>query len=100
MQQIKNKEAVRKWKEWSQGSSFRFNEGAIIYDRDVSSLETWGDKLDAIDFYIVLGEIQPVSFRASTASEVSADEDPGGVQRHPGSVNLKVFLISNKAPQT
>ena len=91
-QQVKNKEVVRKWKEWAQGSSFCFNEGAIIYDRDVSSLVTWGDKLDAIDFYVVLGATQPVSLRASTASEASTDEGLGGVQRHPGSVNFKVFL--------
>ena len=42
-QQVKNKEVVRKWKEWAQGSSFCFNEGAIIYDRDVSEMETWGE---------------------------------------------------------
>jgi len=94
-QQVKNKEVVRKWKEWAQGSSFCFNEGALIYDRDVSSLETWGDKLDAIDFYIVLGVTQPVSLRASNFSEASTDEGPGRVQRHPGSVNFKVFLPTN-----
>jgi len=94
-QQVKNKEVVRKWKEWAQGSSFCFNEGAIIYDRDVSGLETWGDKLDAIDFYIVLGTSRPVSLRASTVSEALTDEGPGRVQRNPGSVNFKVFVPTN-----
>ena len=55
-------------------------------------METWGDKLDAIDFYIVLGETQPVSLRVSTTSEATTDEGQGGVQRHPGSVNFKVFV--------
>jgi hypothetical protein len=99
-QQVKNKEVVRKWKEWAQGSSFCFNEGAIIYDRDVSSLETWGDKLDAIDFYIVLGATKPVSLRASTASEASTDEGLGRVQRHPGSVNFKVFVPTSDHKST
>ena len=99
-QQVKNKEVVRKWKEWAQGSSFCFNEGAIIYDRDVSSLETWGDKLDAIDFYIALGATQPVSLRAITASEASTDEGLGRVQRHPGSVNFKVFVPTSDHKST
>jgi hypothetical protein len=54
-QQVKNKEVLRKWKDWAQDSNFCFNEGAIIYDRDVSSLESWGDKLDVIDFSILMG---------------------------------------------
>ena len=63
-QQTKNKEVVRKCKEWTQGCNFCLNEGAIIYDRDISSLETWGDKLDAIGFYVVLGPTQPVTLRS------------------------------------
>lgn len=91
-QKTKNKEVVRKWKEWVQGSNFCFNEGAIIYDRDVSSLETWGDKLDAIDFYVVLGPSQPVSLRASSASEATMDDSLGRADRNPGSVNFRIFV--------
>jgi hypothetical protein len=91
-QQVKNKEVIRKWRDWAQGSNFYFNEGAIIYDRDVSSLETWGDKLDTIDFYIVLGPTQPVSFRGNPGYAASADDGTPGTGRNPGSVNFKVYV--------
>lgn len=91
-QQVKNKEVIRKWKDWAQGSNFCFNEGVIIYDRDVSILETWGDKLDAINFYIVLGPTQPVSFRGSPGHQETADDGTPGSGRNPGSVNFKVYV--------
>ena len=91
-QQVKNKEIVRKWKDWAQGSSFCFSEGAIIYDRDVSSLATWGDKLDAINFYIVLGPTRPVSFRGNPGHVESADDVTRESGRNPGSVNFKVYV--------
>lgn len=91
-QQVKNKEVIRKWKDWAQGSNFCFNEGSIIYDRDVSSFETWGDKLDAIDFYIVLGPTQPVSFRGNPGFDALADDGMPGTGRNPGSVNFKVYV--------
>ena len=91
-QQVKNKEVIRKWKDWAQGSNFCFNEGAIIYDRDVSSLETWGDKLNAIGFYIVLGPTQPVSFRGNPGFDASAFVGTPGGGRNPGSVNFKVYV--------
>jgi hypothetical protein len=94
-QQVKNKEVIRKWKDWSQGSNFCFNEGAIIYDRDVSSLKTWGDKLDTIDFYIVLGPTQPVSFGGNPGYDASADDGTPGDGRKPGSVNFKVYVPSS-----
>jgi len=88
-QQTRNKEVVRKWKEWSQGSSFCFNEGAIIYDRDVTGLETWGEKLDAIDFYVVIGPSRPVTLRpGSNFSTEAADS----ANRDPGSVNFKIYI--------
>lgn len=88
-QQTKNKGVVRKWKEWAQGSSFCFNEGAIIYDRDVTSLETWGDKLDAIDFFVDIGPTRPVSLRSSSSLESSLDE---GLSRDPGSVHFRIYV--------
>jgi hypothetical protein len=95
-QKVQNKVVVHKWKEWAQGSSFCFNEGAIIYNVDVSGMKTWGEKLDAIDFYVVLGPTRPVSFRA--------DIDIGGaangtkknrIERDPGSVRFKIFEPTN-----
>lgn len=91
-QQVKNKEVIRKWKDWAQGSSFCFNEGAIVYNRDVSGLDTWGDKLDVIDFYIVLGPTQPVSFRGKPGYDASADDGTPGARRNPGSVNFTVYV--------
>jgi hypothetical protein len=88
-QQTKNKEVVQKWKDWAQGTSFCFNEGAIIYDRDVSSLETWGEKLDTINFYVVIGPTRPVSLRSGSSLESRSD---GGLSRDPGSVNFKIYV--------
>lgn len=87
-QQTKSKEVVRKWKEWSQGSSFCFNEGAMIYDRDVSGLETWGEKLDAIGFYVVIGPSMPATSQPGRNSNA---EDSNSAIRNPGSVNFKIY---------
>jgi hypothetical protein len=88
-QQVKNKEIVSKWKEWSQGSSFCFNEGAIIYDRDVSGLETWGEKLDTIDFYVVIGHSKPA---ISQPGRDLSLEDSNSTNRNQGSVNIKIYM--------
>lgn len=49
--------------------------------------ETWGDKLDAIDFFVDLGVTRPVSVKTSV--------DPGTgltrVLRDPGSVHYKIY---------
>lgn len=87
-QQTKNKEVVRKWKEWAQGSIFCFNEGAIIYDRDVTGLETWGDKLDAIDFYVVIGQSRPVTMRSGSNLKAGFDD---GANRDPGLVSFRIY---------
>ena len=76
-QKTKNKEVVQKWKEWSQGSCFCFNEGAIIYDRDVTGLETWGDKLSAINFYVVIGPSRPVSLRSASVKSADTSTEIG-----------------------
>jgi hypothetical protein len=94
-QQTKDKVVVRKWKEWAQGANFCFNEGSIIYDRDVSSLATWGDKLNAIDFYVVLGQTRPVSIRSGAASDAAEDASPGRAVRHPGFVNFRILVPTN-----
>lgn len=86
-QQVKNKEIVRKWKEWVQGSNFCFHEGSIIYDRDVSLLETWGDKLDAIDFYVNLGVTRPVALKTSVDPVTGLTK----VSRDPGSVHCRIY---------
>lgn len=91
-QQVRNKEVIRKWKDWAQGSSFCFNEGAIIYNRDVSIFKTWDEKLDALDFYIVLGPTQPVSLRTSPSHDGPSNKSPTGIGRNPGSVNFKVYV--------
>lgn len=88
-QQTINKEVVGKWKEWVQGSSFCFNEGAIIYDRDISGLETWGEKLDAINFYVVIGPSRPVTLRSGSNSSPKGKDSSA---RDPGSVNFKIYI--------
>ena len=86
-QQVRDKEIVRKWKEWAQGSNFCFNEGAIIYDRDVSMLKTWGEKLDAIDFFVDLGATKPVSLKTALDPATGSNT----VVRNPGSVKYKIY---------
>ncbi|MEB3168352.1 MAG: hypothetical protein VKK97_06415 [Synechococcaceae cyanobacterium] len=86
-QKVKNKEVAERWKEWSQGSNFAFSEGSIIYDRDVSQIETWGEKLDAIDFYIVLGPTKSVSLRTLLDPLTGLKR----VVRYPGAVTFKIF---------
>lgn len=84
---MRNKEIARKRKEWVQGSNFCFNEGSIIYDRDVSALETWGEKLDAIDFFVDLGVTRPVSLKTS----VDPATGTTSVLRDPGSIHYKIY---------
>ncbi len=88
-QKTKNKEVVEKWREWSQGSSFSFNEGAIIYDRDVTGLETWGDKLDAINFFLVIGPSRPVTLQPGSTSSARNDVR---TDRDPGQINFKIYV--------
>ncbi len=86
-QKVKSKEVVERWREWSQGANFAFSEGSVIYDRDVSQIETWGEKLDAIDFYIVLGPTKPVSLRTLLDPSTGLKR----VERYPGIVTYKIF---------
>ena len=98
-QKTKNKEIVQTWKEWVQGSRFQFNEGSMIYDRDVSGLETWGEKLEAIDFYIVINSSRPVSIK-------NEKDDKTGVKiirRNPGLIKFGIYTsehaCSNAKPE-
>lgn len=85
-QKTKNKDVVAVWKEWVQGGRFQFNEGSILYDRDVSDLDTWGDKLAAIDFYVLIHATRPVTMKPVK------DESTGlrVMRRHPGLVSFSI----------
>ncbi|MCP9888904.1 hypothetical protein KBY96_13310, partial [Cyanobium sp. ATX 6A2] len=52
------------------------------------SLETWGDKLDAIDFYVVIGQSRPVSLRSGSNLKAGVDDS---ANRDPGLVNFKIY---------
>jgi hypothetical protein len=86
-QKTKNKEIVQTWKEWVQGSRFQFTEGSIIYNRDVSAIRTWGEKLRAIDFYVEINSSSPVSLKTEK------DEKTGFriVRRNPGLVSFAIY---------
>ncbi len=86
-QKTRNKEVVQSWKEWVQGGRFQFNEGAILYDRDVSDLQTWGEKLDAIDFYVLIHAARPVSVK-SVQDDATGRRD---MRRHPGLVSFEII---------
>ncbi len=86
-QKVKNKEIVERWREWVQSSNFAFSEGSIIYDRDVSQMETWGEKLEAVDFYVVLGLTRPVSLKTNRDTSTGLKK----VERDPGLVTFRIF---------
>jgi hypothetical protein len=90
-QQMKNKKIVRTWKEWVQGGRFSFNEGSIIYDQDVSEIQTWGRKLEIINFYIVIRSARPVTIKTEK------DENTGlkVVRRNPGMVTFGIYHSSS-----
>jgi len=85
-QKTKNKEVVQSWKEWVQGSRFQFNEGSILYDRDVSGLPSWGEKLAAIDFYILIHAARPVTVKGVQDEETGRRE----MRRNPGLVSFEI----------
>jgi hypothetical protein len=86
-QKTKNKEVVQTWREWVQGGRFQFNEGAIIYDRDVSALRTWGEKLKVINFYILIQAARPVTVKASQDQETGLRR----MRRNSGLVTFVMF---------
>jgi hypothetical protein len=89
-QKTKNKEVVAVWKEWVQGGRFQFNEGSILYDRDVSALDTWGDKLAAIEFYVLIHAARPVTMKPVK------EEDTGlrKMLRNPGQVSFAIHAAN------
>jgi hypothetical protein len=87
-QKVKNKQVTERWKEWVQSGNFDFSEGSIIYDKDVCGLKTWGEKLAAVDSYVVIGKTRPISLR------ICHDEATGFKQtnRDPGLVTFKIYV--------
>lgn len=90
-QKTRDKEVVDSWKEWVQGGRFQFNEGSMIYDRDVSAYETWGEKLSVIKFYILIKSSRPVSMKMSN------DEETGlrAISRNPGLVSFEIVTAGS-----
>jgi hypothetical protein len=90
-QKTRKKEVVHTWKEWVQGGRFQFNEGSLIYDRDVSALKTWGEKLSAIKFYILIRAARPVSMK------ISKDEETGLriIHRNSGFVSFELHTTGS-----
>lgn len=87
-QKVKNKQVADRWKEWVQSGNFDFNEGSIIYDKDVCGLKTWGEKLAAIESYVVIGKTRPISLR-------TFDDEATGLKhtkRDPGLVTYKIYV--------
>ncbi|MFN9646396.1 MAG: hypothetical protein ACK6BG_15050 [Cyanobacteriota bacterium] len=94
-QKTKNKEVVAVWKEWVQGGRFQFNEGSILYDRDVAALATWGEKLATIDFYVLIHAARPVTVKPGK------EEDAGAraMRRHPGLVSFAIHTTKPSGSQ-
>jgi hypothetical protein len=87
-QKVTNRQVAERWKEWVQSGNFDFNEGSIIYDTDVCGLKTWGEKLAAIESYVVIGKTRPVSLRVFN-EEAS---DFMKTNRDPGLVTFKIYV--------
>jgi hypothetical protein len=85
-QKIRDKEVVKVWKEWVQGGKFQFSEGSIIYNRDVSGVDTWGEKLRILDFYVVINSSRPVSLK----TEIDEKTGLRVVRRNPGLVSFSI----------
>jgi hypothetical protein len=87
-QKVSNGQVAERWKEWVQSGNFDFNEGSIIYDTDVCGLNTWREKLAAIESYIVIGKTRPVSLKTFN------EDAPDLVKTHrdPGLVTFKIYV--------
>ena len=87
-QKVANGQVTERWKEWVQSGNFDFSEGSIIYDKDVCGLKTWGEKLAAVESYVVIGKTRPISLR------ICHDEATGLKQtnRDPGLVTFKIYV--------
>ena len=85
--QVKDKEVVDRWREWVQGSNFNFEQGSVVYDRDVSGCATWGEKLSLIKFFVEVYKSTPVSLVEKT------DPSNGKVNliRNKGHIELHIF---------
>ncbi len=90
-QKVKNAKVVERWKDWTQSGSFCFNEGSIIYDRDVYGLKTWGEKLAAIQIFVVIGKAIPVSLRTFKDEDIGLEK----TRRDPGLVTFKIYGIAH-----
>jgi hypothetical protein len=86
-QKVENKQVADRWKEWVQSGNFAFNEGSIIYDRDVSGLKTWEEKLASIGSFVVLGKTMPVTLR----NHENEATDLKQTKRDPGLVTFKIY---------
>jgi hypothetical protein len=87
-QKVTNGQVTDRWKEWVQSGNFDFNEGSIIYDKNVCGLKTWGEKLAVIESYVVIGKTRPISLR------ILNDETTGFkmTSRDPGLVTFKIYV--------
>jgi hypothetical protein len=92
-QKVKNAKVVKRWKEWAQSGNFCFNEGSIVYDRDVYGLKKWGEKLEAINTFIVIGKTVPVSLRIIKDEETGLKE----TRRDPGFVSFKIYGLDHES---
>ena len=92
-QKVTNRQVAERWKEWVQSGNFDFNEGSIIYDTDVYGLNTWGEKLAAIESYVVIGKTRPVSLRIINEDAT----DSVKTHRDPGLVTFKIYVPDPEA---
>ena len=92
-QKVTNRQVAERWKEWVQSGNFDFNEGSIIYDTDVCGLNTWGEKLAAIESYVVIGKTRPVSLRIINEDAT----DSVKTHRDPGLVTFKIYVPDPEA---
>lgn len=87
-QKVKDKQVTDRWKEWVQSGNFDFNEGSIIYDKDVYGLKTWGEKLAVIKSYVVIGKTRPVSLRIFNDEAIGFKKST----RDSGLVTFKIYV--------
>lgn len=81
-QKVENKKVVKRWMEWSQGTTFSFRQNDVFYDVNVEGVPLWKDCMALIGRCI----------RVTYASPARIEGDGAKSERHPGSVEFELLV--------
>ena len=81
-QEVKDKKVVRRWMEWSQGTTFSFEPNDVFYDAKIDGVSLWSDCMKMINHCV------QVKFASPVRIEGEGDDS----RRHPGSVVFDLLV--------